>query len=80
MLFPSSDTFSDLDLQDNEDYEQAFPEDAYGEECGPNARVFKVYHQEATTYDNDMISQLSDSSDVLLVFVRALSPVHVCAD
>lgn len=53
-----------------EDYEQIFPEDAYGEEVGPNARVFKVYNEEASVYDNDMIERSSDSSDVLLVFVR----------
>lgn len=55
-----------------EDYEQIFPEDPYGEEAGPNARVFKVYNEEAAAYDADMIGQSSDSSDVLLVFVCLL--------
>ena len=54
----------------NEDYEAIFPEDPYGEEAGPNARVFRVYNEEAAVYDADMIGQCSDSSDVLLVFVR----------
>ena len=56
----------------NEDYEQIFPEDAYGDECGEDARVFKVYDAESKMQDTDMIGQSSDSSDVLLVFVRTL--------
>ena len=52
-----------------DDYEKALPEDPYGEETAPNARVWRAYVAEAAVFDNAMIGQARDGLDVLLVFV-----------
>ena len=36
---------------------------------GPNARVFRVYLDEAEIYDNEMLQAWKDALDILLVFV-----------
>jgi hypothetical protein len=51
------------------DYEQRYPPDEHGEELGPNARVWCVYHDEATAFDMEMVEGWRDTTDVLLVFV-----------
>lgn len=45
------------------------PEDAYGEETFPEARVWKVYNGESGAYDLERIAAWKDALDVLLVFV-----------
>ena len=39
---------------------------------GPNARVWRVYQDEAEVFDADMVGEARDSLDVLLVFVSLL--------
>ena len=52
------------------DYEVKYPPDERYHELGENARVWRVYLDEAGEYDRDMIGQATDSLDVHLVFVR----------
>ena len=47
---------------------------AWGQELGESARVWKIYYDEATEFDEDMIREYKESIDVLLVFVSAPSP------
>jgi hypothetical protein len=56
----------------NYDYRVKYPEDERFQEVGPEARVWRVYVDEATTFDNDMVGELGDSLDILLVFVCSL--------
>ncbi|KAH8832045.1 hypothetical protein DL96DRAFT_1460212, partial [Flagelloscypha sp. PMI_526] len=56
-------------------YEEKYPEDTPGEELGPDARVFKVYNDEAEKYDADMVRGFRDSLDGLLVFASLFSAV-----
>ncbi|KAF9069320.1 hypothetical protein BDP27DRAFT_1265102 [Rhodocollybia butyracea] len=57
------------------DYTLKYPEDERYHELGEEARVWKVYGDEATAFDNDMIGELSDSLDILLVFAGLFSAV-----
>ena len=50
-------------------YEELYPPDEYGQEMGPNARVWRVYLDEADLFDKDLLDGYRDSLDVLLVFV-----------
>ncbi len=52
-----------------DDYEKRFPKDSAGEETKPNARVYRVYVEEAAAYDATMVGQYRDGLDVMLVFV-----------
>ncbi|PBK97129.1 hypothetical protein ARMGADRAFT_1077230 [Armillaria gallica] len=56
-------------------YEQKYPEDAYGEEMGPNARVFRTYVDERAIHDANMVEESRDGVDVLLVFAGLFSAV-----
>ncbi|KAK0463864.1 uncharacterized protein EV420DRAFT_1111953 [Desarmillaria tabescens] len=56
-------------------YEEKYPEDAYCEEMGPNARVFRTYLDERAIYDADMVEEARDGVDVLLVFAGLFSAV-----
>ncbi|KAH8822482.1 hypothetical protein DL96DRAFT_1470581, partial [Flagelloscypha sp. PMI_526] len=56
-------------------YEEKYPEDAPGDELGADARIFKVYNDEAEKYDADMIRGFKDSLDGLLVFASLFSAV-----
>jgi hypothetical protein len=58
-----------LDIQPD-DYDQRYPPDEFGQEMGPNARVWRVYLDEAELNDHDMVEGWKDGIDVLLVFVR----------
>lgn len=71
-----------------DDYDKTLPEDLYGHETQPNARVWRAYEEEATIFDNMMIGQARDGLDVMLVFVciyrmtgRFLNPLYrlVCS-
>ncbi|TFK96350.1 hypothetical protein BDV98DRAFT_515895, partial [Pterulicium gracile] len=57
------------------DYENKYPEDAYGEEFGDNARVWKVYMDEAELFDVELTEGWKDTVDVLLVFAGLFSAV-----
>lgn len=50
-------------------YEEKYAPDALGEETSENARVWKVYLDEAENYDDEMLRGFRDTIDSLLVFV-----------
>ncbi|SJL00627.1 uncharacterized protein ARMOST_03940 [Armillaria ostoyae] len=56
-------------------YEEKYPEDAYCEEMGQNARVFRTYLDERRIYDVNMVEEARDGVDVLLVFAGLFSAV-----
>lgn len=43
----------------------------YGDEAGPNARVWRVYRDRATEGDDDLIEGWYDTLNMLLIFVRS---------
>ncbi|KAF4580280.1 hypothetical protein EYR40_003214 [Pleurotus pulmonarius] len=57
------------------DYEKKYPEDPIYEEQSENARVWRVYLNEATEFDADMVNKASDGLDLLLVFAGLFSAV-----
>ncbi|KAJ3771365.1 hypothetical protein FB446DRAFT_740871 [Lentinula raphanica] len=59
----------------NYNYCQKYPEDRQYYEHDSEARVWWVYLDEATAFDNDMIDELGDSLDILLVFAGLFSAV-----
>ncbi|KAF8829738.1 hypothetical protein HHX47_DHR2000181 [Lentinula edodes] len=54
------------------DYEERYAPDPLGEEMRENARVFKVYLDEANDFDDDMLRGFRETIDSLLVFVQLL--------
>jgi len=58
-----------------DDYEQKYPDDPFGLEAGPNARVWKVYLDEADKFDTEKIEGWSDTIDLLLIFAGLFSAV-----
>ncbi|PBK78433.1 hypothetical protein ARMSODRAFT_1011012 [Armillaria solidipes] len=56
-------------------YEEKYPEDAYCEELGSLARVFRTYIDERAIYDANMVEESRDGVDVLLVFAGLFSAV-----
>lgn len=64
-----------------DDYEQKYPEDPYGLEAGPNARIWRVYLDECEAYDKEKVEDWRDTIDVLMVFVSIfLSSYYNYAD
>ncbi|KAF5353795.1 hypothetical protein D9758_010604 [Tetrapyrgos nigripes] len=57
------------------DYTQKYPADEFGKEAGENARVWKVYLDEAETFDDEMLRGFRDTLDALLVFAALFSAV-----
>ncbi|KAL1746588.1 hypothetical protein HDZ31DRAFT_62029 [Schizophyllum fasciatum] len=57
------------------DYKDIYPEDEYGAEAGPNARVWRVYLDESGQFDDDMILSFRDTLDVHLIFAGLFSAV-----
>ncbi|KAF9038999.1 hypothetical protein BDZ89DRAFT_393123 [Hymenopellis radicata] len=58
-----------------DNYEKCFPPDSYCQETAPNARVWRVYVEEATAFDATMIGESRDGLDVMLVFAGLFSAV-----
>ncbi|KAJ4463917.1 hypothetical protein C8J55DRAFT_538967 [Lentinula edodes] len=56
-------------------YEEKYAPDALGEETSENARVWKVYLDEAENYDDEMLRGFRDTIDSLLVFAALFSGV-----
>ncbi|KAK0435038.1 hypothetical protein EV421DRAFT_1988172 [Armillaria borealis] len=56
-----------------DDYEQRYPEDPPGSECGPMARIWRIFLDECQEFDAGRIEILRDSVDVLLVFAGLFS-------
>ncbi|KAJ4493524.1 hypothetical protein C8J55DRAFT_417431, partial [Lentinula edodes] len=57
------------------DYEEKYAPDPLGEEMRENARVFKVYLDEANDFDDDMLRGFRETIDSLLVFAALFSGV-----
>jgi hypothetical protein len=51
-------------------YDQKYPKDEPGQEMGENARIWKIYREEAIEFDTDKIDEWHKTLDWLLVFVR----------
>ncbi len=58
----------------DDDYETRFPPDPIYKEASENARVFRVYTEEAAKYDALMTDEAREGLDVNLVFVSFLFP------
>ncbi|KAK0483853.1 hypothetical protein IW261DRAFT_984743 [Armillaria novae-zelandiae] len=56
-------------------YEEKYPEDAYCEEMGPNARFFRTYVDQRAIHDTNMVEEAKDGVDMLLVFAGLFSAV-----
>ena len=50
-------------------YERKYPLDEPGKEFDANARVWRIYYDEAREIDDEVIKEYKESIDVLLVFV-----------
>ena len=59
-----------IDSSRTGDYDTKYPPDEPGEEASDNARVWKIYNDEADAADDDMVRGFRDTIDSLLVFVR----------
>ncbi|KAG6894337.1 hypothetical protein C0992_006559 [Termitomyces sp. T32_za158] len=59
----------------NYDYTEIYSADKHGEEAKENARVWKVYIDEAESYDADMIQGFRNILDGILVFAALFSAV-----
>jgi hypothetical protein len=53
----------------NYDYTKKYLPDELGKEASENARVWKVYLDEAEAFDDEMLRGFRDTLDALLVFV-----------
>src|ERR1700742_3996629 len=51
-------------------YSKKYPLDNPGEELGDNARVWRIYFDEAREIDEEIVNEYKESIDILLVFVR----------
>jgi len=58
----------------NRDYDEMYPEDEYMEELGENARVWKVYNDEADRMDTEAVDKWQSTLDTLLIFVSDFLP------
>ncbi|KAF5378664.1 hypothetical protein D9757_009555 [Collybiopsis confluens] len=54
-------------LDQNDDYEQRFPEDPQFEETVENARVWRTYLAESAAFDENMLGETRDGLDVMPV-------------
>ncbi|KAF5393109.1 hypothetical protein D9757_001150 [Collybiopsis confluens] len=62
-------------FNDDNDYEQRFPEDPPLRETDPNARVWRTYLAESAIFDENMIGEARDGLDSMLVFAGLFSAV-----
>ena len=53
----------------NRNYEAEYPEDEYTQEMGENARVWRVYNDEADRIDAEAVDRWRNTLDTLLIFV-----------
>ncbi|TFK95173.1 hypothetical protein BDV98DRAFT_518454, partial [Pterulicium gracile] len=60
---------------DRYNYEQKYPADEEGKGMDPNARVWRVYNDEASYFDLDMVENIRDTVDVILVFAGLFSAI-----
>lgn len=48
----------------------------FGEEAADNARVWKLYRDSCNDRDQDLLEGWNDTINILLIFVRHISPSH----
>jgi hypothetical protein len=61
----------------NYDYALKYPEDERFHELDEQARIWKIYSDEAAAFDHEMVEELSDSLDILLIFVCFILVNHL---
>ncbi|KAA1473338.1 hypothetical protein DENSPDRAFT_872744 [Dentipellis sp. KUC8613] len=74
-MFGVSHKKQDTQYLNPDDYEKKYAMDEDGKCLEPNARVWKVYLDEAKVMDDDMVEAWKDTIDVLLVFAGLFSAV-----
>ncbi|KAL0959271.1 hypothetical protein HGRIS_014542 [Hohenbuehelia grisea] len=74
-LKPKHGSGNNAGFVDPRDYENKYPEDPMYEELSENARVWRVYLDEAADFDADIVEKASDGLDLLLVFAGLFSAV-----
>ena len=52
------------------EFNRKYPPDPWGEEASENARVWKLYRDERSNADRNMLDTWNKTLDVLLIFVR----------
>ncbi|KZV87573.1 hypothetical protein EXIGLDRAFT_679811, partial [Exidia glandulosa HHB12029] len=57
------------------EFKRMYPPDPFGQEMAPDARVWKVYRDEATAQDEAMLDGWSKTLDILLIFAGLFSAV-----
>lgn len=57
------------------EFKKRYPPDQFGEEMAPNARVWKVYRDEASAQDEATLDGWNKTLDILLIFVRHFGPI-----
>ncbi|KZV80412.1 hypothetical protein EXIGLDRAFT_845540 [Exidia glandulosa HHB12029] len=57
------------------EFKKKYPPDPFGEEMSENARVWKVYQDEATLKDDAMLDGWNKTLDILLIFAGLFSAV-----
>lgn len=62
-------TSTQVSSQDRYDYEKKHLADEPQKGLDPNARIWRVYLDEAGQFDLDMVENIRDTVDVILVFV-----------
>ncbi|KZV82238.1 hypothetical protein EXIGLDRAFT_729988, partial [Exidia glandulosa HHB12029] len=71
MPFSASYPAEDLDTE----FKRKYPPDPYGKEMDDNARVWRVYKDEAIAYDRSMLDGWNKTLDILLIFAGLFSAV-----
>lgn len=65
---------------DFDDYRQKYGDDGPGMEMGPDARVCRVYNDEADKYDKEMLDGWHESLNILLTFVSQTQALQLVND
>jgi hypothetical protein len=55
---------------DSQDYDHKYPKDELFRELDDDARIWKIYNDEAEIFDREMVESAGDTLDILLIFVR----------
>lgn len=61
------------------EFKRKYPPDAFGEEAADNARVWKVYYDEAIANDRSLLEGWNKTLDILLIFVRRFLRSRLCS-
>lgn len=69
MVYPLEDTDSE--------FKRAYAPDVYGDEASENARLWRIYRDEASTHDKTLLDGWHKTLDILLIFVSWLFAAEV---